>query len=279
MFNPPLADKYGKCRNKYGVLSGTQIQILGNERNYIMFTLKTQGVLTVLFVCIVGGCESPQISPPIANRQESVQPVMKPQPSVSQPVQEQPSSTVHFQGQDGQPFQIQQPEEDDTPTNTATRGHATLKNDKTGQIIADGDIKTVERWGSVNASKGAIFTCAPTQGQVSFGESKSKTTPIYAALEFSPPDQWKTLDDNFYILSEFVQTGPLTVQDLAGKGEAVQLVFNLERSITRASVLTLPKGEHILFGYRINVQDTSGQITFRLGKVIAHENCQVTSGQ
>ncbi len=187
----------------------------------------------------------------------------------------QPSGTAVFKGEDGEALQLQPAADEERPVNTLTKGHITLTDNETGQTIADGDIKIIERWGSINVIQGSVFTCAPTNGMVNFGDFQGKGKPTYATLEFVPPNRWKVLDANFYVVSEFVQTGPLTTQNIL-TGGPVKIDFINDKSITRASMIAVPKGNHTLFGYKVVVpSDNNGQVTFRLGKILSYENCQI----
>jgi ankyrin repeat protein len=171
---------------------------------------------------------------------------------------------------------IEQPPADEKmPVNTLTEGHVTLRDNDTGQLIADGKIKIIEQWGSINVFQGSVFHCAPINGLVDF-KGQGTGTQTYAVLEFIPPARWKALDSNFYILTEI--TGSITAQTLAS-GAGLKTQFPLEKSITRASAVILPAGEHTLFGYKVVVPDNNGRVTFRLGKIIAHENCEVALQQ
>ena len=208
---------------------------------------KPRTILAVSITALLAGCVITQPPPP-TNPQAQRRTEQPPQPSANE----------------------------EMPANTLTKGHVTLKDEETGQFIADGDIRIIERWGSINVFQGSAFTCAPTNGLVDFEGFQGKGVPNYTTLEFIPPERWKVVDGNFYIVSEFVQTGPLTTQNIL-TGGPVKIQFNQEKSITRASVIKLPKGEHILFGYKVAVQGSNGQVKFRLGKIVEHENCQIVS--
>lgn len=234
----------------------------------------TRSILTVALATLLTGCVAPQPqapSRPPARTTPQVQRRMEP-PS-------QPSGTAVFKAQNGQPFQLEPAADEETPVNTLTKGTVTLRDKETGQMQVDPQIKIVERWGAVNGLRDITFVCSPTNGQVSFTAVKDKV-PTYATLQFLPPDRWKILDGHFYFLTELVQTGALTTQSILGKGPSpVGVTINDERSITRASVVNVPEGEYMLFGYKIQVPSQSGRVTFRLGKIITHENCRIVSGQ
>jgi hypothetical protein len=193
-------------------------------------------------------------------------------------IQAAETNAATFEGEDGKPFQLQPSSDEGMPDNTLTKGDVTLTDDVSGKVIAEGKIKIVEAWGCINIIQGATFSCTPTADPVDFGKISPKGTPTYATLEFIPPDRWKAMDTNLYIISELVQTGPLTTQNILSGGP-IQPSFNLEKSITRASIIALPKGKHIIFGYKIAVTEPTGLVTFRLGKIVAHKNCQILSGQ
>ncbi len=134
-------------------------------------------------------------------------------------------------------------------------GNGTLTNEK-GTIIAQGNLKSVDNAMTISASKDATFVHAVAK--TVFAEDSFSSAPAkeYAAVQFGDGNQWTIKDDKFVFILEV----PSLNQP--------QIVIALDKSLARASLITLPKGKYNLWGYPIEVTKDTGIVKFQNGCLI-----------
>jgi hypothetical protein len=85
----------------------------------------------------------------------------------------------------------------------------------------------------------------------------SKEAPKdFATVEFSEGGRWTLRDDKF-----------LFVLEIAVLNRS-KIVPALDKSLARASVITLPKGTYTLWGYTVTVEKSKGTLIFAHGKLV-----------
>jgi hypothetical protein len=134
-------------------------------------------------------------------------------------------------------------------------GNGTLKNEK-GSVVAQGDLKPVDKTMTSAAKKDATFVHAVAKTAFPADSFSSDPVMEFAAVEFGDGNQWTIKDDKFVFVLE--------VPNL----NQPRIVVALDKSLARASVITLPKGKFNLWGYPIEVSKGTGIVKFRHGSLI-----------
>lgn len=134
-------------------------------------------------------------------------------------------------------------------------GRGVLKNG-IGETIAEADLSNVEKALTIKGRSGASFTYqASGEPFADDAFSKDEVTE-FASVLLNPGNQWTLKDANFYFVLEI----PNMNQS--------QIVISLDKSLARASVITLPKGVVRLWGYTITVEKDTGTVKFAHGKIV-----------
>lgn len=134
-------------------------------------------------------------------------------------------------------------------------GNGTLKNEK-GTVVAQGDLKPVDKAMTIAANKDATFVHAAAKSAFPADSFSSDPVKEFAAVEFGDGNQWTIKDDKFVFVLE--------VPNL----NQPRVVVALDKSLARASVITLPKGKYNLWGYPIEVSKSTGMVKFQHGCLI-----------
>jgi len=134
-------------------------------------------------------------------------------------------------------------------------GSGTLWNER-NEIIAEGDLSVVDEALSINGKKEASFLYTASETAFTDDAFSDQDVQEFATLELSEGSRWTLQGDNF----RFVLESPTLM--------STQLLISLEKSLARASIITLPKGSVSLWGYTITVENEKGTVTFAHGKVI-----------
>lgn len=138
---------------------------------------------------------------------------------------------------------------------SAVGGSGTLKNEK-NETIADGNLENIDEALAIKGKSGAAFIYQ-AKGEAFADDAFSKQEPKeFASLELSQGNRWTLKDAKFNFVLE--------VQNL----NRPQIVPSLDRSLARASIITLPKGVLKLWGYTVSVEKESGTVKFAHGKII-----------
>jgi hypothetical protein len=137
-------------------------------------------------------------------------------------------------------------------------GDGVLKNG-IGETIAKGDLSNIEKGLAIRGRSGASFTFqAAGEPFADDAFSKDEVTE-FASVLLSPGNQWTLKDANFYFVVE-IKKMDLTHQ--------TQVIFSVNKSLARASVITLPKGVVRLWGYTITVEKETGTVKFAHGRIV-----------
>jgi hypothetical protein len=142
----------------------------------------------------------------------------------------------------------------------ARGGSGALKNEK-GDVIAEGKLGTTEDWLSMSGKEGTTFKFGEYGGPVESAWGNLKPGE-FATLELTNTDEWRIEDARFSFLLEVRQLGRAT------------LFVRLPESIVRASIIKLPKGDVVLFGYRIAASEDGATVKFQHGAVIECQGCK-----
>lgn len=156
--------------------------------------------------------------------------------------------------------------------NKVTGGTGTIKNKK-GNIVAEGRLSTVEGILSLVGKKGTSFKYVPQIKRVS-GKDKvgsviwSEEGPTkFSRVSFGRGGNWTLKDDGFHFL-----IGPMPM--LHDPEFSIDLMVS--ESLVRATIIELPIGEHVMFGYKINALQDGATVTFAHGSITEQTNCKVT---
>lgn len=136
-----------------------------------------------------------------------------------------------------------------------TKGIGSVKNDK-DEVIAEGDLIEMDGITVLKVKDGSTFKFCPTEEIFPEGTFSDKEVTEFAVIDLtqgSPECQWTAKDANFCFALEVKNW---------------ELVPYLDKSLARASILTLPKGLYKLWGYSIEVIPKSGTVKFAHGKPI-----------
>jgi hypothetical protein len=134
-------------------------------------------------------------------------------------------------------------------------GSGTLKNEKS-ELVAQGDLQTVDKVMAIKATTGATFVCKPSTD--AFAADAFSTDPVneFASVELGDGNQWTLKDAKFqFVLEVRVLNQP-------------QIFVALEKSLARASSITLKKGTYSLWGYTVTVEKATGTIKVAHGKIV-----------
>ena len=134
-------------------------------------------------------------------------------------------------------------------------GNGTLKNEK-DIVVAQGDLKPVDKTMTIAAKKDATFVHAAAKAAFPAESFTSNPVKEFAAIKFSDGNQWTIKDDKFVFVLE--------VPNL----NQPRIAVALDKSLARASVITLPNGKYNLWGYPIEVSKGTGSVKFQHGSLI-----------
>ena len=135
-------------------------------------------------------------------------------------------------------------------------GNGTLKN-KENAIVANNNLKyDVDGIVTIQALKGATFVHKPNSDSFAADVFSNKPVTEFAAIKLGDGNQWTVNDTNFLFVIQALPEIPLKV-DIA-----------LDRSLARASSITLPKGTYTLWGYTITIEKATGTVKFAHGKIV-----------
>lgn len=137
----------------------------------------------------------------------------------------------------------------------ASGGSGVLKN-ADGAVIAEGKLTSPAGLLAINGKKGASFSHTPST-QPFNKEAWPKEAPReIAEVALTEGSRWTLKDERFLFVLEVPALN------------RPQIVPVLDKSLARASVITLPKGKYNLWGYPINVSKDAGIVKFRHGFLI-----------
>jgi len=144
---------------------------------------------------------------------------------------------------------------------SGVRGKGLLKNEQQ-EIVAKGDLINVEGFLSIKGKKGATFIHIAGVEPLKKGTYSKETPKDFAVVELINGNRWLLKDSNFVFLLELLSLGgPLKIA--------------IDKSLARASVITLSKGIFRLWGYTVTVGDGGGKVKFRHGKIIDSSNAKI----
>ena len=134
-------------------------------------------------------------------------------------------------------------------------GSGTLKNEK-DTVVAQGDLKPVDKTMTIAAKKDATFVY--TAAKTAFPADSFSSDPVkeFAAVELGDGNEWTIKDDKFVFVLE--------VPNL----NQPRIAVALDKSLARASVITLPNGKYNLWGYPIEISKGTGMVKFQHGCLI-----------
>lgn len=141
-------------------------------------------------------------------------------------------------------------------------GTGILKNEK-GDLIAKGSFSAKENLIAIPALAKSVFKYKPSNKKLKHKWSNKKPS-VFASLSYNDKsDEWTINDDKFSFLMEMYELS------------RTALYTRLPESIVRSSIVKLPKGSFILFGYKVVVPKDGAILKFEQGKVIESSGCEV----
>jgi len=141
-------------------------------------------------------------------------------------------------------------------------GSGTLKNER-NQTIAQGDLSVRGRTLVINGKTGATFAYGVKEEAFADNAFPMDEVKEFASIELTKGNRWALKDANFYFVFELPSGRP-------------ELVLNLDNSLGRASIITLPRGVVRLWGYAITVEKKTGTVKFAHGKIIEASDASYT---
>jgi len=144
----------------------------------------------------------------------------------------------------------------------ALGGTGVLKNEK-GEVVAEGALKTEGGVLILRAKKGSAF--AHRAATAPFAEDAFPKDPprVFAEIEVTESTSWLIKDANFVFVLEIPALNVPRIE------------VQLDKSLARAAVISLPKGNHTLWGYTVKVGEGGGTIKFQHGAIVEGKNAEV----
>lgn len=143
---------------------------------------------------------------------------------------------------------------------TSVDGDLAIENQK-GEIIAEGKAEIEEGCIALRGKKGASFEYDSQTSKMDLRKWSDKEPGKFAKISMTK-NQWTIGNDNFFFLMHDQVMGRTTE-------------ILLPESITRASILTLPKGNHELFGYKIKAMKDGARVKFLRGIIVECNDCNI----
>ena len=137
---------------------------------------------------------------------------------------------------------------------SAAGGSGTLRNEG-NEVIAEGGLATVDQALMIRGNRDASFYHVARTQAFADDDFADQAVEGFAAVQLSESSRWTLKDDDFRFLLELPH----------GLGTPL-IVPNLDRSLARASIITLPEGTVSLWGFAITVESENGTVTFARGK-------------
>lgn len=138
---------------------------------------------------------------------------------------------------------------------TASGGTGVLKNEK-GEIVAEGKLANIEGLLVIKGKENASFVHEASKQAIKENSCPKGLENKYAQVELAEDNRWILKNKNFYFVLEI----PMLNRP--------QIVPALDKSLARASMITLPKGTFKLWGYTITVEKPKGIVKFAHGKMV-----------
>lgn len=133
-----------------------------------------------------------------------------------------------------------------------------------GKVIGKSDVTPHGNWVGIHGLKGAQFSYEPSFDRIAFiKKSKSRSTS-YASLSYDRKKSWKISEENFIFL---VPAGSILYHCTPK--------IDFAKSITRASLITLPSGNFNLFGYTVKCSVNGGTVKFNRGTIVESTGCKM----
>ena len=124
-------------------------------------------------------------------------------------------------------------------------------------MIAEGGLATVDQALMIRGNRDASFYHVARTQAFADDDFADQAVEGFAAVQLSESSRWTLKDDDFRFLLELPH----------GLGTPL-IVPNLDRSLARASIITLPEGTVSLWGFAITVESENGTVTFARGNPI-----------
>ncbi|MBN2269873.1 MAG: LysM peptidoglycan-binding domain-containing protein [Sedimentisphaerales bacterium] len=144
----------------------------------------------------------------------------------------------------------------------AAGGSGILKNDK-NEVIAEGDLKNVDEFLTIKGRKDASFVYNPKTNAFSPDTFSKEAMKEFASIKLGEGNLWTLNDANFLFVLEI----PILNQP--------QIVPALDKSLARASLITLPKGSFTLWGYLVTVEKDKGTVKVAHGNIVEASNATI----
>jgi hypothetical protein len=141
-------------------------------------------------------------------------------------------------------------------------GTGTVKNEK-GEVIAEDSLRAAGDRLAIRGKVGTTFKFG-AYGALVKAAWPDPQPGDFASLSLNRTDQWMIEDDHFSFLAQVYRLDKPT------------LFVCLPESIARASIITVPKGDLDLFGYKIAAPADGGKVKFQKGAVIDCSGCTST---
>jgi hypothetical protein len=149
---------------------------------------------------------------------------------------------------------------------SAEGGTGTLKNDK-GEIVAQGQLTTKNQSLGINGRSGASFGYEPKTATFADNIWPNKEETEFALVEMSAGNRWTLKDDNFYFALEIPALN------------RPQIVIDLDKSLARASIISVPNGIVRLWGYTVKVEKSRGVVRVMHGKIVEATDASYETAQ
>jgi hypothetical protein len=137
----------------------------------------------------------------------------------------------------------------------ASGGSGILKNEE-GEVVADGALTSVCGMLVIKGLQNSSFVHNPAKKPFPKSTFPRELPNEFARIDLTKGNRWVVRDTTFYFVLEIP------------KLNAPQIAVNLDKSLARASIVTLAKGSYSMWGYLVAVTEVRGSVTFANGKVI-----------
>ncbi|MFA4944985.1 MAG: hypothetical protein WC789_09830 [Lentisphaeria bacterium] len=141
-------------------------------------------------------------------------------------------------------------------------GTGVLKNEK-GEVVAEGTLKTVEGCLTLAGKKGSTFAYKASAEAFANDAFPKEPPTAFAEVEYTEAGTWVTKDAKFLFVLEVPALN------------APQVKVELDKSLARASIIALAKGNYTLWGNVIEVGEGGGSVKVQGGSVVESKNAKV----
>lgn len=164
------------------------------------------------------------------------------------------SGNFKFAAKDGEPLMV-------------TGGTIVLKNEKV-EVIAEGSLIQMGPFLAIPSKEHITFMHNPRRTNIKFDGMQEPSE--FVTVEFGEDGHWMVASGRLFIL---FQRGGVTTRVMAGLEAPCKI--DLDVSLARASLVKLPKGNHILFGFNLKALEEGGSAKFVNGKIVERHNVLV----